>query len=796
MRPALRLAVLALSAGLVGCPAKVSTGGLQVLVELEPGLISRCVKVTATDGAQTRESKAIPLAGKTSPLHVGVFRDGFAATVSVQAIGFSDEGCTTLALGEQSESVDGTFGTPPQVVTVKLRPGSNGDGGTGGGTGQDGGSDAGADAGMDAGTDAGLDAGIDNDRDGYPLPADCNDADPAIHPGASESCNNGVDDDCDQLKDCAQATCAGFFCSGGGLCMGTSCIAPTEVLCNDGVDNDNDTLIDCADPDCPVGGACDNRNACTLGEVCGTDGGCQKTSDVLCNTPPNTACYDAVGTCLPDAGASCAYPQRTGSCNDLRGCTDNDTCTAGTCSGTPHVCPAPSNVCLSAAGTCQEPGVCAWTPLVTGPCNDGLNCTINDTCDGDGGCMGTPVTCTPPSQCHAATGACADGGACLFNPRTGQACDAGNTAGPATCTAGFNCVAATPPLFPYVPSNFTEPQVPTTDGGVVFTVSCNTTIDSSNTPSITSSCLSMPPFGLITPSGGESTLVLGVNSLTVNIGQTLTIQGSRPVIFAVLGNVLINGTVRARNAGGTSAACGNGGAGTDVGSGNGVGGGGGGGFGSAGGVGGLGGGAGAGPAGGVNGAVGLKPLRGGCNGGNGFATGGAAGGAGGGAIQISATGSVTLNGTITAPGRGGAGAANSGGKSGGGGGSGGALLLEGATVALGGASHLTAQGGGGGEGEGGNAGNPGADGLELFILPAAGGFFGSTAGGNGGAGATRDAVAGPGLDGSSNNDGAGGGGGGVGRVRINASTSCNIPGTGPALSPTPSGNGVAGCPPP
>lgn len=51
---------------------------------------------------------------------------------------------------------------------------------------------------------------IDNcDKDGDSFLAfnDCNDEDPTIHPGAVEACHDGIDNDCNNLTDCADPAC-------------------------------------------------------------------------------------------------------------------------------------------------------------------------------------------------------------------------------------------------------------------------------------------------------------------------------------------------------------------------------------------------------------------------------------------------------------------------------------------------------------------------------------------------------------------------------------------------------------
>ena len=73
----------------------------------------------------------------------------------------------------------------------------------------------------------------DNDLDGWCTgDGDCDDADPAVNPGADEACNDSIDNDCDGLvdgddPDCQTGTCdlgaVGAACSSDAECCSAKC---------------------------------------------------------------------------------------------------------------------------------------------------------------------------------------------------------------------------------------------------------------------------------------------------------------------------------------------------------------------------------------------------------------------------------------------------------------------------------------------------------------------------------------------------------------------------------------------
>ncbi len=268
----------------------------------------------------------------------------------------------------------------------------------------------------------------------------------------SNACTN---DSCDPITGCShvnnKATCSdGDACTTDDFCGNGKCTPGTPKYCDDGNLCTAD-LCDKVTGKCVItpisGGDCDDGNPCTLNDLC---------QNGLCQLGSLKDCDDAV-TCTADScdpvTGKCAFaklPDGTG-CDDGNLCTQNDTCKTGICkSGIVPGC-GDNNICTD--DSCDVvTGLCQHIPSLAGsPCNDGNGCTLTDSCK-NGGCLSglakvcednlvcSTTSCDPVSgQCAAKAegGPCDDGMACsLGDTCTGGACVPTNFV---TCDDGNLC---------------------------------------------------------------------------------------------------------------------------------------------------------------------------------------------------------------------------------------------------------------------------------------------------------------------------------------------------------------------
>lgn len=298
--------------------------------------------------------------------------------------------------------------------------------------------------------------------------------------GFNSSCAIGY---CDIFNGCTQTplpnntqcntdtyTCTYQLCNGNNTCI----TYYNDSVCTGG----NGCQTGICDPTQPtasattgcyyanVSNSCDDGIACTVNDTC-INGICTGIlSDIYCqNTPPAFQNSCVTGVCDPNSifanATGCVFSFNNAPCDDGFNCTYNDVCFLGQCNGVPNntVCenksPASGNPCID--GTCNILGMgydaegCVFTNN-TQPCDDGIVCSVNDTCT-NGSCIGVddmtfcPNLASMMGQCKGGT--CdptnttmlADMNGCVFTNLTmGQPC---NDSIPCTfndtCNANATC---------------------------------------------------------------------------------------------------------------------------------------------------------------------------------------------------------------------------------------------------------------------------------------------------------------------------------------------------------------------
>ena len=242
-------------------------------------------------------------------------------------------------------------------------------------------------------------------------------------------------DACDAKLGCAhipsgQLACSdGNSCTTGDTCAGSTCKAGPPANCDD--------INACTADSCvPASGcvhtalagkACEDGNVCTIQDSC---------AGSVCKPGVANPCGDGntctIDKCEPVSG--CFYAQSSGgsACNDGNACTTGDSCSGATCLGAKATVCVDGNACT--ADGCNPQTGCVY-PAVSGPCEDGSACTLQDSCSG-GKCVGGVAKgCSDTDPCT--LDLCdAKTGACSFAPSSAGPCQDGNL-----CTLQDSCLA-------------------------------------------------------------------------------------------------------------------------------------------------------------------------------------------------------------------------------------------------------------------------------------------------------------------------------------------------------------------
>lgn len=238
---------------------------------------------------------------------------------------------------------------------------------------------------------------------------------------------------CDDGDDCTK----GDLCGEAGQCTGSN------LICNDGNPCTSDKCDplkctgagadevcgQCVFPGVPDGAACTDSNLCTTADSC--QAGTCKGITAQCDDK-NDCTNDG---CQP--GGGCTHGAKEGFCSDGDPCTTVDKCASGKCAGTAKDCKDTNSCtkdsCNAATGACNH-------DVFVGPCDDGNACTTNDLCQ-DSVCDGAKLDCDDGNPCTLDTCDTLVGCKHPF-AGGGTPCDDGfSCTGGDVCSAG-KCIAA------------------------------------------------------------------------------------------------------------------------------------------------------------------------------------------------------------------------------------------------------------------------------------------------------------------------------------------------------------------
>ncbi len=273
--------------------------------------------------------------------------------------------------------------------------------------------------------------------------------------GLAKNCNDQnvcTADSCDPVSGCKATPVGGACDDGNGCTLNDSCqngICTSSILknCDDGNLCTSDQCSNGACVNQNIVANCNDHNICTSNDLC-INGLCKGTSNSNCCTNQSD-CDDGnpctVDSCDAQTGL-CSYSNASNgiSCNaDGNGCTNNDSCQNGVCvMGNAVTCPANGGQCLQSVctSTGNQSYRCDQLPKSAGTsCDDGLFCSAEDHCNGQGQCVSTtPLNCNANAKgcvqavCNEDLNQCEG-----TNLPNGTPCNADNSG----CTSGDSCQA-------------------------------------------------------------------------------------------------------------------------------------------------------------------------------------------------------------------------------------------------------------------------------------------------------------------------------------------------------------------